>query len=304
MSHFRKRLPPVNALVVFEAVARHLSFTAAARELGVSQAATSRQVLILESHLDVRLFDRARKRIRLTKAGERLYHALSMSLNHLAGITDDLRRDGRRNGLTVATSIAFSAFWLMPRLTAFHTAHPDVELRLVTSDSDADLFAAEVDVAVVYGSGQEPGRSSRRLFGDEVIAVAQPGYFYARPMPTDVAGLMRETLLHLESDQPTWLTWADWLERCGAAVTGKLPGPQFNNYAITIQAASDGRGVALGWRRLLQQQIESGRLAQVLPATIVPEAAYHLLTPDKRRQDATVRAFETWMTAEARRDWT
>jgi DNA-binding transcriptional LysR family regulator len=93
------------------------------------------------------------------------------------------------------------------------------------------------------------------------------------------------------------------MQRCGVTVSRKLPGPHFNNYTITIQAACDGGGIALGWRRLLQQQIESGKLMQVLSASAVPEEAYHLLTPDGRRQDAAVRAFETWMAVEARRDW-
>lgn len=304
MDHLRGRLPPTNALVTFEAVARHLSFTAAARELGVSQAATSRQVRLLEDHLGVRLFQREGRRIRLTAAGEQLHPAVSMAFAHIVGTTDALRRSPRGEALTVGTSIAFSAFWLMPRLAGFQAAHPGLELRLVTSDAESDLFAEDIDVVVVFGDRPPPGSEALRLFGDQVMPVCHPDYLAGRrPALKETADLLGETLLHLDSRQPTWLTWQAWLAACGTPVTRTLPGPHFSTYTITIQAARDGRGIALGWRRLIDQHLEDGSLVPVTSARHVPQESHLLLIPHRMRQAPSVHAFRDWILTEAAGDW-
>jgi DNA-binding transcriptional LysR family regulator len=304
MSYLRRRLPPTNALVTFEAVARHLSFTDAARELGVSQAATSRQVRNLEEHLAVRLFDRGRGRTRLTPAGEQLYHAVSMAFSHIANTTDRLRRDGRGSSLTVATSVAFSTFWLMPRLGDFHARHPDLELRLVTSDHETDWFAEDVDIAVVFGGTDRLGSKSLSLFGDQVIAAGHPEYGKGRPGAMSLTDLAGEALLHTESEHPTWLSWQRWLEACGARTDRKLSGPHFNSYTITLQAALDGRGIALGWRRLIDRYLQEGRLVQVASEVLVPDGTYALVMPEASAATKAARAFRDWIVRQAEQDWT
>ncbi len=303
MKSLRNRLPPTNALVTFEAVARHVSFTQAARELGVSQAATSRQVRLLEDHLGVVLFNRARKRVRLTPAGQQLLQAVAMGFGHIASVADGLRQERRGRALTVATSLAFSAFWLMPRLPAFHAAYPTLELRLSTSDSEADWYADDVDVAVVFGPQVGAGWFSEALFGDQVIAVCRPDYFGARGLPQSVAELREETLLQIESPYISWFSWPDWFARNAAPLRRDPRGPRFNNYMIAIQAALDGQGLALGWRRLIAPQLSDGRLMQVTSANVTPNNDYVLLIPETRREDRRVRAFRNWILGEARRDW-
>lgn len=305
MTSLRNRLPPTNALVTFEAVARHLGFTAAARELGVSQAATSRQVRLLEDHLGVALFSRAGKRVRLTAAGERLQQAAAMAFGHLAGTVEELRRERRPKALTVATSIAFASFWLMPRLAAFHAAYPELELRLATSDGEADWFAEDVDAAVVFGPPGRRGLAGESLFGDQVVAVCRPGYFGTRTAPRTAAELQDEVLLQMESPHSSWLSWSDWLARCGAPLSpgGRGPrGPRFNAYTITMQAALDGRGLALGWRRLIEPHLQDGRLVRVTEAVVVPDETYMLVMPERRKSPG-LQAFQDWILAEARADW-
>ena len=302
MTGFRTRLPPTNALVVFEAVARHLSFTAAARELGVSQAATSRQVRLLEDHLSVRLFSREHRQIRLTPAGAELHQAVTLGLGHIAAVTDGLRAGRRDRSFTIATSIAFSAFWLMPRIGRFHAAQPEIELRLVTSDSESEWPNDGVDVAVAFGRGQGPGFTAERLFGDEIIAVCHPDYLAGRPPPGEAAALCGETLLHLDSAHLSRLGWKAWLARCGVAARD-LPGRRFNTYTIAIQAARDGQGVALGWRRLIDPDLAAGTLMRLTAASVVPEDAYYLLVPERLADDPRVRAFRDWILAEAAEDW-
>lgn len=303
MAHLRNRLPPTNALVTFEAVARHLSFTAAARELGVSQAATSRQVKNLEEHLAVRLLDRDHRGTRLTPAGEQLYLAVSMAFSHIAGTTDRLRRDARGTSLTVATSVAFSTYWLMPRLGDFHARHPDLELRLVTSDDEADWFADDVDIAVVFGGAMRIGVESHRLFGDEVMAVCHPDRLTGRPDRLTPADLAKEPLLHTDSKHPSWLSWQQWLAAWGIEEERRLSGPHFNSYAITLQAALDGRGIALGWRRLIARHLEDGRLVQAAVDVLVPQDGYDLVIPEASAATTATRAFRDWIVTEAKRDW-
>jgi len=303
MKPLRNRLPPTNALVTFEAVARHLSFTHAARELGVSQAATSRQVRLLEDHLGVVLLDRARKRVRLTAAGQQLLEAVAMGLGHIASVADGLRQERRGRALTVATSLAFSAFWLMPRLPAFHAANPALELRLSTSDSEADWYDDDVDVAVVFGPQTVSGWYREALFGDQVIAVCRPDYFGARGLPPSVQALQEETLLQIESPYVSWFSWPDWFARNAAPLRRDPRGPRFNNYTIAIQAALDGQGLALGWRRLIAPLLRDGRLIQVTSASVTPDDAYVLLIPERAGEDRRVRAFRNWILREAREDW-
>lgn len=303
MNSLRNRLPPTNALVSFEAVARHLSFTQAAIELGVSQAATSRQVRLLEDHLGVALFDRTRKRVRLTPAGQQLLEAVAMGFGHIATTAEGLRPDRRSRALTVATSLAFSAFWLMPRLPSFHAAHPDLELRLSTSDSEADWYAEDVDIAVIFGPQAPGGWLIEDLFGDQVIAVCRPDYFGSRELPQSVEELQEETLLQIESPYISWFSWPDWFARNSATLRRGPRGPRFNNYMIAIQAALDGQGLALGWRRLIAPLLNDGRLVEVTKGIVIPDDDYRLLIPRSAADDRQVRAFRSWILGEAQRDW-
>ena len=303
MKSLRTRLPPTNALVTFEAVARHLSFTRAAGELGVSQAATSRQVRLLEDNLGVALFTRAQNRVHLTPPGEKLLQAVAMSLGHIATVADELRHERRGRALTVATSLAFSAFWLMPRLPAFHATNPGLELRLSTSDSEVDWYAEDVDVAVVFGPQDRSGWRSETLFGDQVIAVCRPDYFGNRKPPEAIEDLQEELLLQIDSPYISWSSWPDWFQRNAVPLRRDCRGPRFNNYSIAIQAALDGQGLVLGWRRLVAPQLRDGRLIQVTSGSVTPDESYVLITPESLRAERRLRAFCDWIMGEAKRDW-
>lgn len=303
MDRLRNRVPSPGALIAFEAVARQLGFTAAARELGVSQAATSRQVRLLEEDLGVRLFRREGRSVRMTEAGRDLYLAVSSGLGHIAATADGLRARGRGAHLTVATSIAFSAFWLMPRIGAFQASRPDSELHLVTGDSIEDWLADDTDVAIAYGDGAWPGRSPERLFGDEILPVCHPAYIERHGRPRTVADLLDHTLLQFESEHTSWIGWPVWLERCGVVPDRPLHGPHFTSYTIAIQAARDGQGIALGWRRLVQPMLDDGSMVRLTAAALVPDNAYYLLIPKRRESDPTVRAFRDWVVGQAALDW-
>lgn len=191
----------------------------------------------------------------------------------------------------------------MPRLGDFHARFPDLELRLVTSDDEADWFADDVDIAVVFGGATRVGVESRRLFGDEVMAVCHPERLAGRADRLSLEHLADEPLLHTDSKHPSWLSWQQWLATWGIESERRLPGPHFNSYAITLQAALDGRGIALGWRRLIAQHLEDGHLVQAAVEVLVPEDGYDLVIPEASAATKATRGFRDWIVAEAKWDW-
>jgi DNA-binding transcriptional LysR family regulator len=299
----RRGLPPLNGLVAFEAVARHLSFTAAARELRVTQAAISQQVKALEAQRGVGLVHRARPVIRLTAEGELLAAAVRAGIDRIADAVRVVRRTPRPNKLTVATLIAFSSYWLMPRLPGFHAAHPQIELRLVAGDGDIDWQGQDVDLGITFAQRPAPGFQTERLFGDQIVAVARPDYFAGRRPAARALDLTRETLLHLDFTSQDWMTWETWFARCGVPRSAELKGPRFNTYILLVQAALEGQGLAMGWRRLVDPLIRRGELMRVSDGAVVPEAAFHLQIPKHQAAERPVAAFKDWLLAQAAADW-
>ena len=295
-------LPPLNSLIAFEAVAQQRSFTAAARRLGVTQAAVSQHVKSLEERLGVVLLRRERPQLRLTQEGELLAEAITASVERIGEAVRAIEQRRRGKRLTVATTIAFSAFWLMPRLPGFHARHSDVELRLVTSDSPIDWQGESVDLGISFTKAPPPGFSSDPLFSDEILAVAGPALHKAIA-PITPAGLRQKELLHLDWPDQTWMSWQEWLARLDVEAKSTAVKLRFNNYMLLIQAALEGQGIALGWRRLVDPLLRRGDLNMVCPARVVPEARYHLLTPLRFRDDRAVLAFRHWLLQEAGADW-
>jgi putative choline sulfate-utilization transcription factor len=299
MPPLNRTLPPLSALVAFEAVARHLSITRAADELALTQAAVSRKIRALEDDLGVRLFERLHRALRLTAEGERLQAAASASLSHVAETAEQLRLRGGGQ-VEVSTTIAFASFWLMPRIPQFRSEHPEVELRISVSDPFVDPAREGVDAGIRYGPGDWPGLTSMHLFDEEVFPVCSPGYLAAHPELADVAALAGQTLLHLDVDYHAWTDWATWFRALDQEPPPRRRGLQFNTYTILIQAATAGQGVALGWRHMVDDFLDQGSLVRPIAATYRPRGAYYLVHPRDRPLDADARTFVDWLLAEAR----
>ena len=299
MHGLRAKLPPVNSLVVFEAAARLLSFTQAAAELNVTQAAVSRQIRVLEDHLGQPLFRRGHRSIRLTPAGARLQAAVAMGLEHIANTAIAIRSEPTADQITVSTSIAFATFWLMPRIARFRAAHPELELRLVAADPFVDLVADDIDIAIRYGDGNWPGLAATRLFDEEIFPVCSPDYREARPDLDTPADLLRASLLHLEEIDRSWITWPVWLQAMGVEPPRFLHGHRFNNYAILLQAARDGQGIALGWRRLIADLLADGSLVRPIDSTLRSRESYFLVMPEAAKPDRRTDAVRDWILAES-----
>lgn len=296
----RRRLPPLNALRAFESAARHLNFSRAADELSVTPGAVSQQIQNLEDYVGAPLFRRTPKGLLLTDAAQTALPALREAFDRLAEAASLLTAavDGRRLTLTAAPS--FAAKWLVPRLGRFEAAYPQVDVWLSAGLDLVDLTAGEVDVALRYGAGRYPGMEVRRLIGETVIPVLSPELHAANPLdgPEDLA---RHLLLHDGSPDPddSCPDWTMWLAARGVRDVDGARGPRFNQSSLVIEAAVNGRGVALAKRTLAQDDLDAGRLVAPLQIATAVDFAYYLVHPKAKGRLPQVKAFISWITAEA-----
>ncbi|SAL01376.1 LysR family transcriptional regulator [Caballeronia calidae] len=280
---YRRLIPSLTALVEFEAVARLRSFTNAATELGVTQAAVSRQVRLLEEMLAVRLLDRLHRNLTLTKEGEALYAVVSESMGRIAGVFDRLSTGIEDEELVLAATAAFSHFRLMSSVGTLKRLNPNLRIRLTTTMFTADLRHNEVDAVVRFGNGNWSDGTSYLLFEEQVSAVCSPSWLKENGTPQTLAELMTCTFI---ADDPTsegWLTWEQWFRALGER-PGKLKyGLLTSLYPDAVQAALDGQGIVMGWNRLLHEHLASGQLVRVTAASLPLRDAYYLVVPHGRR---------------------
>ncbi len=295
MSVSGHRLPPANSLVAFEAAARHLSIKLAAQELKVTPAAVSRHVGNLEAHLGCRLFERLHRRLRLTVSGQGFYRAVADSLATIGDAARQLRSEGEPMQVTVGSTLGFASFWLMPRIPAFTARHPEIALRYVVSNTLADRRDADIDLLVLYGRGRWPGYHATLLLDDEIIAVASPGYLAEHPELRRSDDLRTARLIHLESENREWETWSAWFDGVGIAGSPSRAGEHFNDYLMAIQAAIDGRGVLLGWRRMIADHLARGLLVQAVPGAVPAQGGYFELLRADRPVTPVTRLLQEWI---------
>ncbi len=296
----RRRLPPLNALRAFEAAARHLNFSRAADELSVTPGAVSQQIQNLEDYIGAALFKRTPRGLLLTDAAQTALPALREAFDRLAEAASLLTAavDGRR--LTLTAPPSFAAKWLVPRLGHFETAHPQVDVWLSADMELVDFANGEVDLAVRYGGGPYPGLEVMRLMRETVIPVMSPDLNLANPLnaPCDLAG---HVLLHDGSPDAdeSCPDWQMWLAARGVKGVDGSRGPRFNQSSLVIEAAMAGRGVALAKRTLAQDDLDAGRLIAPMAITTSVDFAYYVVHPKAKARLPQVKAFVTWIQAEA-----
>jgi LysR family glycine cleavage system transcriptional activator len=296
----RRRLPPLNALRAFEAAARHLNFSRAADELAVTPGAVSQQIQNLEDYVGAALFKRTPKGLLLTDAAQTALPALREAFDRLAEAASLLTAavDGRRLTVTVAPS--FAAKWLVPRLGRFEERHPQVDVWLSAGMEVVDFASGEIDVAIRYGTGRYPGLEVVKLMSETVIPVASPALLEAHPL-TSPADLAHQILLHDGSPDAddSCPDWAMWLAARGIKGVDGTRGPRFNQSSLVIEAAVGGRGVALAKRALAQADLDAGRLIAPLQIETDVDFAYFVVHPKAKGRLPQVKAFVSWITAEA-----
>lgn len=294
-----RNVPPLRALRAFEASARHLSFTKAAEELFVTQAAVSLQIKQLEQLLGLTLFDRESRGLVLTAQGQIYLADVRDALQTLSEATDKISRQERQDLMTVSVLPSFASKWLVPRLPRFQKDNPDVDVRIAAFDRLADFDRDQIDVAVRYGDGDWEGTRSELLFKEDVFPVCSPDLINGDTPLKKPADLANHHLLH---DDYTREDWKMWLMAAGVEGVDHDRGTSFSHTSITLEAAASGAGVALGRAPLVNRDLESGRLIKPFDISMPGEYAYYVVAPLATADNPLISKFRDWLMAEAAAD--
>jgi LysR family transcriptional regulator, glycine cleavage system transcriptional activator len=266
-------LPPLRLLSVFETVLRRGSVRDAAGELNVSQPAVSQSLRQLEDHIGTVLLDRTVRPATLTAAGRILQVAALDGLGRISDAIAQIKRleSTDEGAATIACSVGFATYWLMPRLAGFYSSHPDIAVNVQTTHNGAPLMMPGIDIAIRYGDGRWTDGTVTELFDERVVPVCAPAL--KAKLDLDGTSLDRAPLLHVNSDDAVWMTWADYLKTSGSKPnTGR--GRQFTNYVQATQAALDGQGVMLGWKSITGAFVKDAKLVEFSGRPIIPEHRY------------------------------
>jgi len=291
-------LPPLAAIRAFEAAARHMSFTRAAAELGMTQAAVSYQIKLLEERLGAPLFLRKARSIELTEAGERLAPRTSEAFDLLREAYGRFV-EGEQTTLTINTMHTFAAQWLAPRLGTFQLIHPDVAVRLETTQRLVDFAAEEVDVVVRSGHGKWPGLVAHRLLKVRFAPMLSPALAASIGGVREPADILKLPLL--DPKDPWWVTWLN-ANGLPLDILETQTSPSLNMQALDAAAAMEGHGVTLLTPAYFRRELADGRLIQPFEMVIDEGQSYWLAYPEARRNVPKIKAFREWIVAEAAKD--
>jgi len=286
-----RRLPPLKSLRAFEAAARHLSFTRAADELFVTQAAVSHQIKSLEDFLGVQLFIRRNRQLLLTDEGQRYWPKIRDIFEILSAATEELKAQRATGSLTVSVVPTFATVWLVPRLSKFKQLYPEIDVRLKASDETVDFVREDVDVAIYYEKGDYPGMHSETLLTERLTPLCAPALLEGdRPLksPTD---LKFHALLHDGSTDD----WRRWLKFAGVKGINLNQGPVFSHTSMVQQAAIYGQGIAMGHIVLSQADVQAGRLVQPFELMMESDYSYDIVCPEDSAERPKIKAFTDWL---------
>lgn len=288
------QLPPLQAIRVFEAVARHLSFTKAAEELGMTQAAASYQIKLLEERIGAPLFLRRPKQIELTEPGQRLAPAVSEAFSLLSGAYQAARA-GAEGVLCVSTLLTFASNWLAQHLGSFQVAHPLLAVRVDTSNRVVDFAREDIDIAIRSGGGKWQGVETHMLFRADFTPVLSPRLAASIGGVKEPADLFKLPIL-----DPGDIWWKEWFALAGLSADelAERPGTSMGAQAYEANAAMAGQGVAIVTKALFKNELADGRLIQPFDLVGDDGHAYWLVYPTARRNVPKIRAFRDWILAE------
>jgi len=302
-------VPGTRALRTLAAAGKHLNFTRAADELGLTPAAVSHQIKEIEDQLGVVLFTRTSRTIRLTEAGSALVDASVDALDLLNRAVSRARKMTRGTALLKVTLDAqFASKWLMRRIDSFRKLHPDIELRFDISYEVRDFDLDDVDVAIRFGMGKYPGLVADRLFDNMIIPVCSPALLASGPPLRVPRDLFRHTLVHIEWSQQgvTWPNWRMWMAAAGVDDFDDSRSVVFTTSSDAVQAAIDGSAVALADFAMVANDLSEGRLVRPfdLGIRVSREFAYFLVYPKNAADDPRIVAFRAWILDEAEKTQT
>lgn len=290
-----KPLPPMNSIVVFEVAARHQSFTQAADELHVTQGAVSRQIRLLEEYLGKELFFRANRKISLTPTGLQYYQSIYGALINIAQATGDIKKWRGDRQVTVATTHAMAALWLLPKVAPFQQEE-GIDLRILAIDNIVDLHSMDCDVALFYCRVPPAGMKVTPLFPEEVFPVCSPSYLKQFSDDRSLEKIFGGTLLNLDEARKDWMTWPEWFNKVGYPTITPKNKVNINNYTMLLQAAINGQGIALAWGSLVDDYLKSGALVRPIDTVLRTSENFYMLEPlEQHRTSAGVTKFREWL---------
>lgn len=300
----KRHLPPLNALKSFEAAARHSSFREASIELNVSQSAISHQIKNLEAILKVDLFKRTPRAVELTSAGRAYYPVLQDAFDRISQGTKVLLRPQAENILTIQLYSTFTVRWLMPRLQNFQQANPQIQVRLITSQTNVDFSEQGYDLGIFIGQREQDGTHYEYLFSPKLLAVCSPKYLEASrtsgpPLncPSDLAA---HTILQVYPSENDWGVWLD-----ANSVSNVTPnsGQRFDSYDHALKTAVRGLGVSLAMQPYIAEDFELGHLVDIFPDCHARMMGHwYLVYPKDRVLTKKITKFKAWILDEIRSD--
>ncbi|GHE85181.1 transcriptional regulator GcvA [Thalassotalea profundi] len=285
------RLPPLNALKAFEASARQLSFTKAAEELFVTQAAISHQIKSLEEHLGLKLFMRKNRALLLTEEGQSYFLDIKDIFTSLQEATEKLLARGSKGAITVSLQPSFAIQWLVPRLTSFSVQHPEIDVRIKAVDQDDNSLTEDVDVAIYHGRGRWPKVHADKLHTEYLIPVCSPMLLTDKKPLNTIHDLAHHTLLHDTSRRD----WKRWFKEANVKGMNVNHGPIFSHSAMVVQAAVHGQGVALAQSILAKPELDAGRLINLFDLHLVSKNAFYIVCREHQMEVGKIAAFRQWV---------
>lgn len=297
------RLPPLNALRAFEAAARNRSFLHAAEELNVTPAAISHQIKSLEEFLQVSLFKRLARGVDLTDSGRELLPEITRGFAHFGRGVGGVTGGSLSGLLTVTVLPSFANHWLIPRLSSFLEAFPDINVRIQSTGSRQSLFREDTDLRIHFGDGTHQGYHVDLLMKDEIFPVCAPTVLNRFPLRT-FADLSNHRLLQdvIVGAAELTMTWRQWFQDAGLKFDSEIRTVEFNESALLTQAVVHGQGVALGRRSLVGEYLRTGRLMRPLKETRPSAFSYYTVTTEEKSAHPRVKLFLNWLEEQVRID--
>ena len=282
------QFPLLNPLRVFESVARHQSFTAAAQELHITQGAVSHQIKALENWLGFKLFERQAGQLKLTGGAAVYADALGEAFSEIVRATQELVSTGNQRVLNVRGYTTFFTYWLIPLLPKFQKEYPDIKVRLFANDEGSNIHRDNADVWIRYGSGNWDGLCNDLLFSDELTPVMAPELAARLSQPCSTEELLQLPLLH-SNRRPAH--WPDWIKAAGATRPFFSGDTYYEHLTIIYECAIQGFGVALWQLRYLKKELAQGKLVAPHPFILRRSPGYHLVYHESQASDSTIVCF-------------
>ena len=295
MAYNYRKLPPPKSLLAFEAAARNLSFTEAAKELNVTRVAVSRQVRQLESFLGYELFARGHRSIKLTRAGRGLSLTVHQGFQSIVDDIEALENTKDDNLITFSTTIGVSTYWLMPYISRYRRINLKVDFRLLVSHDLVNLIQSDVDIAIRYGTGNWPGTTNVLLQRQQILPLCSRAFINDYGPFEVIEDLCRVPLLEFESAYDASSIWSNYFRDKGSVLGAGSRMSSYDSYINFVQAVLDGQGVGLLGAPLMQQFIVSGVLMPALSTEALPQHGYYLCQPDGASPSRTVIEFRDWL---------